>query len=83
MDLRSIVLAVLKADAGHAFTFDEVVKAVAERLESDVRETLNDLARKEQILRHFGGHDHPWHYQAFPSSLELEKAGMPSEPITS
>jgi hypothetical protein len=66
MDLRTIVVAVLKADTSHAFTFDEVVKAVAARLESDVREALNDLARKERIIRHIDGRDHPWRYQAFP-----------------
>jgi len=72
MNLRAIVLAVLKANASHAFTLDEVVKGVAERLESDVRETLNDLARKERICRHIGGHDHPWLYQAVPSWSSVE-----------
>jgi hypothetical protein len=66
MDLRKIILSVLKADTSHVFTFDEVVKAVAARLESDVREALNDLARKERIIRHIDGRDHPWRYQAFP-----------------
>ncbi len=75
MDLRAIVLAVLKADTSHALTFDEVVKAVADRLESDVREALNDLARKEQIIRHIGGREHPWLYQAFPIGRQFENAG--------
>jgi hypothetical protein len=75
MNLRATVLAVLKADDRHAFTFDEIVKAVAGRLESDVREALNELARKEQIVRHFDGRDHPWVYQAFPIERQFENAG--------
>ena len=75
MDLRSIVLAVLKTDDSHAFTYDEIVKAVTGRVESEVREALNDLARREQIVRHIGGRDHPWLYQAFPIEREFENAG--------
>jgi len=75
MDLRSIVLAVLMTAHSHAFTYDEVVKAVTDRVESEVREALNELARREQIVRHIGGRDHPWLYQAFPIEREFENAG--------
>jgi hypothetical protein len=65
MDLRAAIIGVLNSST-HALTFDEVVKGVAERLEDDIRATLNELADKEQIHRHVGGRDHLWRYQALP-----------------
>lgn len=62
MDLRTVVLNSLSAD--RALTFEEVVQIVAHSLEPAIRDTLNDLADKKQILRHVGGRDHPWRYQA-------------------
>jgi hypothetical protein len=66
MDLRAAVLDVLQANASRALTFDDVVKGVAERLERDIRANLNELAAEERILRHVGGRDHRWRYQAPP-----------------
>ena len=60
----------VEANTSHAFTLDEIVKGVAERLESDVRDTLNDLARKERICRLLAGT--PWRYQAFQSWSSVE-----------
>lgn len=42
---------ILRANAGRALTFDDLVKGVAERLEDDIRATLNDLTDRKQILR--------------------------------
>jgi hypothetical protein len=66
MDLHEAIMDVLNANDSRALTFDEVVKTVAERLEGDIRATLNELYDKEKILRHVGGKDHPWRYQAKP-----------------
>jgi hypothetical protein len=57
----------LEENGARAFTFDEVVKGVAKRLETEIRETLNDLSDKQRIQRHVGGQGHPWRYQARPT----------------
>ncbi len=66
MDLHAIILDVLQADTSRALKFDDVVQEVANRLEHDIRTALNELTDNEQILRHVGGHDHPWRYQGKP-----------------
>ena len=66
MNLQAIIMDSLQANAGHALTFDDVVKCVAERLEGDIRATLNDLTDRKWIERHVGGRDHPWRYGAPP-----------------
>jgi hypothetical protein len=63
MDLRAAIKDVL-GPGTRALTFEDVVKGVGERLEGEIRATLNDLADKKQILRHIGGKNHPWRYQA-------------------
>lgn len=65
MALEATILSVL-LESGQALKFDDVVKGVAEKLEDDIRATLNDLADKEAIIRHVGGRDHSWRYQALP-----------------
>jgi hypothetical protein len=75
MKLESVILnaeavilnALEEAEADHpAMTFEEVVRSVAERLEANIRETLNALAKAEKITRLPGGRDHDWRYQAKP-----------------
>jgi hypothetical protein len=66
MNLRATILDVLQADASHALTFDDVAKGVVERLEGDIRATLNALTDELQIERHPGGRDHSCRYQAKP-----------------
>jgi predicted transcriptional regulator len=65
MDLQETVMDVLRA-SGQVLTFEEVLKGIAEKLEGDVRTTLNGLVDKKEITRHVGGRDHPWRYQAVP-----------------
>jgi hypothetical protein len=64
MDLRTVIRNTLSAE--RVMRFDQVVKAVAEKLEPDIRQALNELARNGEIRRHVGGRDHPWTYQALP-----------------
>jgi hypothetical protein len=66
MDLQAIVLEVLQADTSRALKLDDIVQEVAKRLERDILDTLNDLAKKERIICHVGVKGHPWHYQAKP-----------------
>ena len=65
MDLQTTIMDVLRR-SGQALTFEDVVKCVAQKLEGDVRVTLNELASKEQILLHVGSRNHRWRYQALP-----------------
>ena len=67
MELQAVILDALEEKSGNALVFDEVVKGVAERLEDQIRQTLNDLTDKQKIQRHVGGRDHPWRYQAYPA----------------
>jgi hypothetical protein len=64
VDLRTMVMDVLQANASRALTFDEGGKGITERL--DIRDTLNDLYDAGQIQRHQGGKNHVWRYQAVP-----------------
>jgi hypothetical protein len=55
MELRTIVLDVLRTNPNYAFRPDEVVQAVAKRLERDIWAILNDLHHKKQIDRKVRG----------------------------
>lgn len=65
MDLRAVIIDVLGSGTD-TLTFEDVVKGVGEKLEAEIRVTLNDLAEKKQIIRHIGGKNYPWRYQAIP-----------------
>ncbi|WP_020175858.1 hypothetical protein [Methyloferula stellata] len=65
MDLDATIMDTL-GSTDQALTFEEVVKGVAQRLEPQIREKLNELAGKDHIKRHQGGKDQPWRYQANP-----------------
>jgi predicted transcriptional regulator len=65
MDLQTTIMDVLRR-SGQALTFEDVVKCVAQKLEGDVRVTLNELVAKEQILLHVGDRNRRWRYQALP-----------------
>jgi hypothetical protein len=63
MDLQTTIMDVLRS-SGQALTFEDVVKCVAQKLEGDIRVTLNELVAQEQILVHVGARNHRWRYQA-------------------
>lgn len=62
MKLSESILDILR-HSGKAMTVEEIAKGIAGRLEEDIRATLNELAKTQQVLRHVGGRDHPWRYQ--------------------
>ncbi len=77
MDLEVTIMDTL-GSTSQALTFDEVVKGVAQKLEPQIREKLNELAGKDHIKCHQGGRDQPWRYQGNPiTRRNLNNAARP------